>query len=145
LAIAADKDQVARFIDHELDLADARSCALAAHTDWTPVIADEAVGRYRDFLWVCWNCDQQGQRLAEVDLLADAIWHCHMLSPARYAADCARIFGAGRILDHYPIGSAQGVIDAVEQARSAYAAAGRTFPTDHQRAECVWGVAEPPR
>lgn len=136
-----DASAVMQFIE-DLDLVPARSCALAANPGWTPNEADEALRRYRDFLFVCWTCDQQGgQRLAEVDRRVDAIWHCHT-KQASYTSDCATIFGDGRVLKHEVIVPGQAVASAINVARLAYAAAGRPFPTDYERANCVWSVIE---
>lgn len=134
---------VERFIDEELSLTEAQACAQQENPGWTDAESQEAVRRYRDFLWVCYTCDRKGQpKLAEVDLRVDQIWHCHMKQDS-YPADCARIFGQGRILKHSPIGTEDDVVGAVELAELAYAAAGRPFPTEYQRAKCVWGVTHP--
>jgi hypothetical protein len=136
-------NQVKDFIYERLGLAEYRACALKANPEWTPETADDAVHCYRDFLWVCWNwnSDHPGQRLAGFSVLADEVWHCHMLRPAQYQRDCAAIFGQGHLLDHYPFEAGQSVVDAQNLARTAYAKAGVDVPSDLD-AECVWGVVE---
>jgi hypothetical protein len=118
--------------------------AKVTYRDWDGETASLAERHYRDFLWVCWNYDRDGESLAAISILADKVWHCHMLLPAKYRDDCEQIFGQGHILDHTPIlpgGQKVGTSDEAE-ARAEYAKLGVTLPKD-LRDQCVWAVVGP--
>ena len=54
---------------------------------------------FREFLVAAGRLDPTVQRELPVpSLLVDLLWHTHMLTPSRYASECARI--AGCFIDH---------------------------------------------
>lgn len=54
-----------------------------------------AIKRYEEF-WLPLVASQKDYLAAPLDI--EWIWHCHMLAPKSYIADCERMFG--RIIDH---------------------------------------------
>lgn len=123
-----------------LDLTQEMEQATATY-GWDDATAADAERCYRDFLWVCWNYDQQP--LAAISALADKVWHCHMLLPKKYSADCARIFGDGNILDHIPNLPKVGSVgpDDEAAAKAAYQQLDVKVPEDLVY-RCVWAVVE---
>jgi hypothetical protein len=142
VAVIADgADRVRHFIYDELDLDRARDLAKETHKHWDDEMVERADCAYRNFLWVCWNYDKNGNSVAWIDTLADEMWHCHMLLPASYLAASERIFGKGSILDHTPVlpnGRRVSHIE-MEQASAEYTKLGLPVPTE-LRYECVWAV-----
>jgi hypothetical protein len=140
VALTAEATQVKEYIYEDLDLGAARALGAATY-GWNAGTVDSAEHAYRDFLWVCWNYDRGGRSIAAISVLADKFWHCHMLLPAPYQRDCARIFGPGHVLDHTPVLPAgQRVQEADEKlAREEYAKLGLELPAD-LRNQCIWAV-----
>jgi hypothetical protein len=141
---ATEAKRVRDFVDDPVNgliLEQVIELARVTYRDWVDEIARLAERSYRDFLWVCWNYDRGGRSLAAISVLADDVWHCHMLLPAKYRDDCAQIFGGGHILDHTPVlPSGQTVTQADEDlARAEYTNLGVDVPTD-LRDRCVWSV-----
>jgi len=125
-----------------LDLDPVMVLARATYADWTDADVALAVKVYRDFLWVVWNYDTGGRALAAISIIADKVWHCHMLLPAKYRDDCTQIFGSGHILDHTPVLPPKGqtVTRADEDlAITQYVQLGLEVPAD-LRDRCVWSV-----
>jgi hypothetical protein len=145
LAVTSASDQQTRdfiySVNGGLDLDPVIALVRSTYPDWNDAAVALAVKCYRDFLWVCWNYDRGGRSLAAISVLADEVWHCHMLLPAKYRDDCAQIFGGGHILDHNPVlPSGQTVSQADEDlARAEYTNLGVDVPTD-LRDRCVWSV-----
>lgn len=127
-----------------LDLTQVMAQAKATY-GWDDATATTAESCYRDFLWVCWNVwNDNKEPLAAISALADKVWHCHMLLPQKYNADCVNIFGGGYILDHEPNLPNVGSVDAgaEEAAKAEYAKLGKPVPAD-LRNRCIWAVVEP--
>ena len=144
---ASDAALVRQFIydrTHGLDLEEVRDLALEIYKDWDVDTVDESERCYRDFLWVCWNHDKRARSLAAISLLADKLWHCHMLLPAKYLEDCERIFGMGYVLDHTPVLPGGRAVSELDEALAAaeYAKLGVPLPADIQT-RCIWAAVEP--
>jgi hypothetical protein len=140
VAVTTEEAKVREFIYDGLDLEQVG--ALAEETyGWDLGTLALAERIYRDFLWVCWNYDRGGKSIAAISVMADKLWHCHMLLPSRYQHDCARIFGPGHVLDHTPVlPGGRRVEDADEAAaRDEYAKLGLELPAD-LRNQCIWAV-----
>ena len=140
LAVSDDPEAARRAIE-DLDLDRVRECGATTY-GW-PYPA-QAIRRYRDFLWVCWNHDKRARSLAAISLLADKLWHCHMLLPAKYLEDCERIFGRGYVLDHTPVLPGGRAVSELDEALAAaeYAKLGVPLPADIQT-RCIWAAVEP--
>ena len=65
---------------------------------WSAATAASAELWYRRFLAMSYN--QKGRPVFGISKLSDYVWHAHIMSTARYRADCQRIFG--KYLDHTP-------------------------------------------
>lgn len=140
-SITADQQTAHDQIYVHLDLSVVRQMAQRQHADWTDPQLDNAERCYRNFLWVCWYSSTQSNtdELAGICEMADEMWHAHMLLPRKYAVDCASIFGAGHILDHYPggVGGEPPVDDAAKAIAAALYTAAGVQPCQTW-AECVW-------
>jgi len=119
-----------------------RRLAVRTYPEWTGEDADRAEREYRDFLYVCWYSWRHASttQLAAMCRRADQMWHCHMLLPHRYGADCEGVFGAGHILDHDPFFAEGDWPPRRKQAADAYRAAGRDFPSDDLIANCQYSI-----
>lgn len=80
----------------EMDLLLIRKRA-TLYEEWTPEQADIAEREYRYFLKLAVLCPKHK---IVPSLLADLMWHCHVLDTRKYHADCQAIFG--HYLHHCP-------------------------------------------
>jgi hypothetical protein len=129
-----------------LDLDDVVHAAQVAN-DWTDETAQLASRRYRDFLYVCWFTLSNLKRgasisIAQVSLLADQVWHHHILFTAKYQRDCHDIFGTYLNHEALPPTLPHSEIERLQDtARRYFQAAGRPYvdtnDPDHNP-ECAW-------
>jgi hypothetical protein len=68
--------------------------------------ADEAVVLYRCFLKLC---ALYPDAVLVPTRIIDQVWHAHVLDTAKYAADCARVFGGP--MHHFPYAGLRGESD----------------------------------
>lgn len=66
---------------------------------WEKEAALEAVGVYRNWLWIIRKYGAEYPALPP-SIEIDEIWHYHILDTRKYQKDCQAIFGC--FLDHYP-------------------------------------------
>ncbi len=129
---------VEEFIAHGLQLGEVLA-QVKAEYGWSDEEVAAAERRYRDFLYVCYRAiNDAPHRFGEVSWTADQVWHEHMESAA-YEQDCAKIFGPDHTLSHQAFHGNE-VAAARATAHMAYQQAGREYPADDQRAECVWSI-----
>lgn len=132
-------DAGVRDVIRGLDLSAIVEAARQAH-HWGKPEAERNEGRYRDFLWVCWNGMQGLQpKVAAFSRSADEVWHQHILWTAKYRQDCESVFGKGRFLDHVPIYAADVKPGDIEAAMKVYRDLGLEVPPDVIM-ECVWAI-----
>jgi len=129
-----------QYIRDRMDLQKVRELAVREY-GWDEETGGRAERAYRDFLWVCWNFGRNGDRMAWISLLADRMWHCHMLTPAAYLAATEAIFGRGYILDHTPaMPNGQRVCDGDRAIAVAHYVELGLVPPSDLRDECTWAI-----
>src|ERR1700754_2493607 len=75
----------------------AKLCHAERGLCWTPVQAESAVKRYRQWLWL--NSAYPDENIPPSQEI-DAVWHTHILDTRKYAKDCEMLFG--HFLHHNP-------------------------------------------
>lgn len=110
----------------------------ASGEGWSRARADAMASEYRRFLYLT-HAFPDEHMAPTVDV--DTFWHYHILDTAKYAADCAQLFGY--FLHHYPYLGMDGGDEGAEQRggarmRELYEA---TFGEDYIRPEAYGSAA----